>query len=501
MGDLTRFLSSSIKNEVFIVTENRCIKSNGVLLAARSAKIEEILEESENIPAVQFSDNMAGLEDCLDLVYSGSVDIRDGNCKSIYKFGKLFQICEMMVGVLAWIANSVTYDNFWKVYLDFENLHEDVNKSEFIAAAKRCLCTDRDNFVKHTTELCRGSDATASTITAVVELLSRIDDIRILSVMENIIDNATQNNEFLLATTLSTYANNHLPTVVSFTATYIENNLKANNCDEFMKSHCIQTLQKVSSVCTNMEALRTINKMLFDTSIQAITSILESYRNFEVHSIRDLNWKRVKQLTSSSTSYGAIKYFTKHAGSETGIHPCVVVEIVLKWWSERTGREHVDMSFIIPFITTIHTVSSDWYLDVRRDERYKNLIKTLDIPKPTIARFMYYSFYSDFYKGLLEDCINLGNGRPANLEIRLECSDTDNMRKYRQSIPEFRYNNVVFPPYRYRYTKHHWYITTSDPNRFVSLITDSQDKILNYIDTDNKSDFELNFVPLPGTFW
>ena len=77
LGDLTRFLSSDTKNDVYLIAEDVCIKSNGALLAARSVKIEQILEESEKIPAVQFSDNMAGLEDCLDLVYGRSIDIRE----------------------------------------------------------------------------------------------------------------------------------------------------------------------------------------------------------------------------------------------------------------------------------------------------------------------------------------------------------------------------------------------------------------------------------------
>ena len=85
LTDLTRFQHGNFKNEVYVINEDKCITSNGVLLAARSNKIEEILEESENIPAVQFSDNMAGLEDCLDLVYGGSVNIREDNFKSIYK--------------------------------------------------------------------------------------------------------------------------------------------------------------------------------------------------------------------------------------------------------------------------------------------------------------------------------------------------------------------------------------------------------------------------------
>ena len=53
------------------------------------------------------------------------------------------------------------------------------------------------------------------------------------------------------------------------------------------------------------------------------------------------------------------------------------------WWRERTDREHVDMSFITPLITTIQNFSSEWYYSVCTDERYKGLTKTLDIPEPT----------------------------------------------------------------------------------------------------------------------
>ena len=122
LKDLTRFLHGTIKNECYFITKDVYIKCNGVLLAARSAKITEILKNIEKIPAVECSDNLKGLEDCLDLVYGGSVYIREDNCQSIYRFGKLFQIREMMDGVLAWIANDVTYEKFWKVYLDLKSL-------------------------------------------------------------------------------------------------------------------------------------------------------------------------------------------------------------------------------------------------------------------------------------------------------------------------------------------------------------------------------------------
>ena len=100
LKDLTRFRWSNFNNEIYIVTKDVCIKYNGVLLAARSTKIEEMLKESEDIPAVEFSDDMAGLEDCLDLVYGGSIIVREDNYKTIYKFGKLFQIHEMTEGTV-----------------------------------------------------------------------------------------------------------------------------------------------------------------------------------------------------------------------------------------------------------------------------------------------------------------------------------------------------------------------------------------------------------------
>ena len=83
-----------------------------------------------------------------------------------------------------------------------------------------------------------------------------------LSVMEDLVDAATENNETLAATTASDDDNNYLQTVVSSTVIYIDNYLETNNCTEDKKS-CImitQALQKTARVCTNVETLRAITK-------------------------------------------------------------------------------------------------------------------------------------------------------------------------------------------------------------------------------------------------
>ena len=98
--DVTRYLKEDFRNKVFLITEDKTIRCSGIMLAARSIVIEEIIQNSENIPAIQFSDNLPGLFLCLDLIYGGSVEINEENYRSIFKFGKVFQIEVMMDAVL-----------------------------------------------------------------------------------------------------------------------------------------------------------------------------------------------------------------------------------------------------------------------------------------------------------------------------------------------------------------------------------------------------------------
>ena len=299
-----------------------------------------------------------------------------------------------------------------------------------------------------------------------------------------IIDTETENYKNLNATTSSNDSNNYVQTVVSSTVTYIENCLKSKKCNDFRKLRCKQTLQKVSSVCTHVETLRKINEISLDTSIQ-----LSSCWNVIASTIKDLSWERVEQLTSPTTSYDAIKYFTENAG--TGIHPCVVLEIILKWWRVRTDREHVDMSFITPLITTIQNVSTNWwYYSVCQDKRYKGLTEKLPAPR-TPARYDSICNSHSNRNTNLKDCISEGDGTPAQLKD-LIC--TDNMKRYRDSVPAFTYNSAVFPPYGD--TKHHWFIKTYYQDH-VSLIADSREEILDYF--DHAPGFYLYFVPLPDT--
>ena len=354
---------------------------------------------------------------------------------------------------------------------------------------KKFLSVNGDDFVEHTIDMFRGVDN--NTILTIVDIISVIDDIRVLSVLENIADIVKENTPSLDVTTSSTGTNNHLQSVISSTVSYVEKYLKSDNCDDVFKSRCKQTLQKAAGVCTNLETLRTITKIVIDTSVVQPSSS----RSSTVVSTKDLNLETVKQLTSPTTSYDAIRHFTEHAG--TGVYPCVVVEIVLKWWSVQTNTKD-DMSFIRPLITTLRNVSSEWYanlllrVDLVKDERYEGLKGTPDLPDPNTESytFLRYGFhiYSCDRKYDLLNCIRKGDGTPVRFK-GMNCSK--NMEKYLRCVPEFRYSDTTVPPYGD--AKCCWYIITRYNFKFVSLITDSKEDVLH--DIKVAKDVDLGFVP------
>ena len=444
-------------------------------------------KKNQYVKADDFINDVAGLETCLDLIYGGSVDIGEDNFKAIYKFGKIYQISEMVEGVLTWIAKELTHDKFWHVYFELENLKGRSSffpdafkelkdtKLAFVDAVKRHLGNNEESFLRCTIDLFL--DQHERIVPSIVDLISRIYDKRILPVIVYLVDDAMANNE--IQPCGCTNDNSYLQTVASVTVTYIKDYIKSSACDHFDNVYCTQTLKKISAVCTDVETLQTISYLLADLNLENTYEITQLCT-------KDLTKEKVNQLTSSTTPYATILSFTKQAGKE--IHPCVVVEIVLKWWSNQKDRKQLDMGFIKPLIIDIQNASTSWYYSVSHDVRYKSLIKTLSIGCLLAKRFMLYNGKSDKNKRILYDCIRKGDGTPVNLG---HLQYTDSMKKYRRIL--FKYDADAVPPYVD--TNHHWYISIQD--KHVSLIADSYQELLT--DIHEAEDFRLYFVPLPHT--
>ena len=152
LDDMSKFLNEHFRNEVFLITEDKPIKCNGVILSARSSVLEGMIQDSENVPVIEFSDNIPGLCSCLRIIYGGSVAIDEKNYKSVYKFGKFFQIKQMTDCVLKWVNEELPYSLFWEASCELKILGV---SSKILKNAINRYCSENcDEFLQNTIQIC-----------------------------------------------------------------------------------------------------------------------------------------------------------------------------------------------------------------------------------------------------------------------------------------------------------------------------------------------------------
>ena len=464
LGDVSSFRRKGLKNEVYLITEDKCIECSGVLLAARSPVISELLETSQNIPATEFSDNIPGLEDCLDLIYGSSIQIGDRNYKTIYKFGKIFQIKEMMDGILSWVTEDLDCEKFWEVYLELITLN--VEKSVFLVEAKRHLTTNSDTFLQCASQIFEGDKSDISE--AVTELLSEILDKRILNFMVSLGETALENYPKASSKALSCNNNKFLVAATS----YIEQYVKSDQNDFTDNARFIEFLNQVSRISSNVSLVRTVLTLIININARGPPLIETSSM-----STRDLNCEIIKKLIDPRTSLTAVQHFAQHSLDE--IHPCIIGETVAKWASVRNSRSGDDVKFLREFYTTIQNMNSQWYLKFCNTRTYVwlNQMVGLNLEENTEKCNLYYFLYVSQQNSSLRNCIEVGDGTPINLP-KGDLKYSESMEKYAESIPAFRYNPNVVP--QYGNIEGHWLLLTEN-NNYVSFITESQQHILQNI--------------------
>ena len=482
LGDISRYLKDDFRNQVYIITEDKPIKCSGILLASRSTIIKEIIENSENIPAIEFSDNIPGLFACLKLVYGGSINISRDNYRSILKFGIIFQIKEMVDAVLSWIAEDLPQNIYWDVYFDLRKLDFCDSSTALMDAIKRYISSNCDEFLQDTVDVCHRRSE--ENVRAVMELVNATDNItsdRMLTLFTDLLNTAPDDDTTPSSSTSSSAK--RVDTIISCAVGYIEK----HDDDMLHMKGTEMLLRKFSGVCNDIQIFRKIAKLLGD---------IIQYKELTVSSIDDLNWKLIETLTSPATPCDTIRYFTEHAGTE--LHPCITAEIVLKWWSVRKGA-CPDNTFIKTIFTKVQDVCSSWVYKLKQDPRYKDMVETLGLRQPAVVRYFYYGS-CDSNTNKIKECIQAGDGIPLVLPVKnIYC--TDNMTAYKETAPAFRYNPAVVPPYTINNA--HWFLTCGYndngviTDNFICFITNTQHEIVNHLESCTHA--WLWYVPLPDS--
>ena len=481
LKDISRFFDESFKNEVHLITEDKAILCNGILLAARSAHIENLLKFTKNIPSTELSDGLPSLDACLDLVYGKSITIDKFNFRSIYKFGKIFEIDCMMEGIMRWVSDDVTYEIFWEVYFKLRKLGVSSTSPEFNVAVERFVSQSYHDFMENTFSTCKDNDE--DDVISVFEIFSNSNSNNVscdcaftllIDLLSLASDNNIQTPTFFNTSNCVPKCKLSLDAVISCIISYIEGTL--SEPQSLISSYkCTDLLRKTIIACDDMENLR---------EISILQNTIMHYRDVTVFSIRDLTWGLIQKLASVSTSYDTIRYFTKYTANATEIHPCIIAETALKWWSAR-GDEFSDMSFIKELVRRIQVDHGGWAGTIKLDSRYGNLVENFNLGNPPMLRFLFYKFENyDKTLPLLIETIRQGDGTPLCLPIK-DVNCTNNMAAYKERI--FSYDATIYPPYGA--IKGHWFINCAKLDscrnlvfRMLFFTTDTQQEILHYLE-------------------
>ena len=489
LGDVSRFLNDILHNEVFLITTERIIGCSGILLAARSAPAHNIIRESENIDAIQFSDDLLGLQDCLRLIYGSTVFITKSNYKSIFKFGKIFEIEEMTEGILNWVAEDLPSNQFWDVYFELIKLEVDDSSVLFKSAIRRYTSQEVDDFLCDTLHTCQGGSS--ANVTDVISLLLKHDDIPCSRMLKFFMDLLSMDSdEMPSSSTDAARSNSNIDTAVCSILDYLERIMMSPHSysADLSSSKYFDLLKKLTGACSNMERLRKI------ASLQ--NSALNFNKELSMKVSTQLTWEQIRKLTDRSTTLDCMAYFDETTGKE--LHPCITAEIVLKWWNVR--QRDIAKRFVSRIINKINVGYSDWIYCVQCDTRFQNIFKNLSLLSPLELKCIYYQCTTgNNFLPMLKQCIRQGDGKPITISMNaLVC--TENMGKHIGGIPAFSYDSNAVPPYGK--IDGHWYLSLKydenyenlPGNSFISLITDNQQDVLNLL--EHLDQVWLFFVPL-----
>ena len=490
LDDFSRLLTENFRNEVFLITEDKPIKCSGAVLAARSSVLEGMIEDSNNIPAIEFSDNIPGLYSCLRVLYGGSISIDIRNYKSLFKFGKLFQIREMMECVLTWVSEELSYDMFYDVSQELTKMGVALTFECFRDAIERYISNDYNEFWHYIKKLCLENDE--NDVRTILDTLSGTDVIScedVLTFLSDLLNVITDKEQTPSSSSNSTSEKN-MNTVVTFTISYLENKVKSNlNSSCSLCSKYLDILKKLSSVCNEVESLRRISFLQNDA--YTIPTLLLC-KEIDLCATKGLTRELVEKLTSPSITYDTIRYFTEYAAK--GIHPCVIGEIVVKWWRVNYTEYH-DLTYIKTLFTKIEDFYDTWLYDTNCDVRFRELFITL-VQDFHISKYLhYYCYREDETLIALKQCIEKGDGTELTFPTN-RISNSPDMAEYKKNTPLFRYNTGIFPPYGV--SSGHWYLLFCNEDEsysMVSLIIESQQDILTYFESCDH--VELHFIPSP----
>ena len=116
-----------IYNTVNFLVGEVIFEVNGLVISRKSERLLNLVKIQQDIYLDEFAGEEEGIQDCIELLYGGFVDIGIVNIKTILKFAAINGIEEMFIIGMDWIKGNISTDNLYELI----NLGLLIQKIEF----------------------------------------------------------------------------------------------------------------------------------------------------------------------------------------------------------------------------------------------------------------------------------------------------------------------------------------------------------------------------------
>ena len=115
--DLSRFVKREdkvkVNNTVHLLVGEDSIEVSGLVLSQASQVLQDLVGNQRELYLDQFSGEIEGIQDVVEMLYGGEIELSEVNYQTIIKFSTVFQVKEMYQLCIEWVkVNILTLDLF-----------------------------------------------------------------------------------------------------------------------------------------------------------------------------------------------------------------------------------------------------------------------------------------------------------------------------------------------------------------------------------------------------
>ena len=148
LPDLSRFVQRTDKvpvyNTVHLLVGAESVEVSGPVVSQASQTLQDLVGNQPELYLDQFSGEIEGIRDVVELMYGGCVELSEVNYKTILKFSVVYQVEEMCKLSFTWVKNNISNLDLFEL-IQFGLLVENLSKLEATSVLDLCAGHIKDN--------------------------------------------------------------------------------------------------------------------------------------------------------------------------------------------------------------------------------------------------------------------------------------------------------------------------------------------------------------------